>query len=71
MYVFARKLTEKLREAYAPLAEGCCKAMLTTISSSIAELNSGTGTYFKVSFTLLERNNTFLMQMPTFARSRF
>ena len=56
--MFTRKLTEKLREAYAPLAEDCCKAILTTISSSIAELNSGTGTFFngflRVSF---KRNN--------------
>jgi len=36
------KLTQKLREAYAPLAEDCCKAILTTLSSSIAELNSAT-----------------------------
>ncbi|KAI0278117.1 hypothetical protein BGY98DRAFT_1089631 [Russula aff. rugulosa BPL654] len=36
------KLTEKLREDYAPLAEDCCKAILTTLSSSIAGLNSGT-----------------------------
>ena len=41
----ARKLTEKLREAYAPLAEDCCEAILTTISSNIAELNSRTGMF--------------------------
>ena len=60
MYVFARKLTEKLREAYAPLAEDCCKAILTTISSSIAELNSGTGTFFHGFLRVsLKRNNLF------------
>ncbi|KAI0296258.1 hypothetical protein BC826DRAFT_1103987 [Russula brevipes] len=36
------KLTEKLRQAYAPLAEGCCKAILAATSSHMAELNSGT-----------------------------
>jgi hypothetical protein len=51
-----RKLTEKLREAYPPLAEGCCKAILTTLSSSIAELNSGTGTFSGFLHLLLERN---------------
>jgi hypothetical protein len=51
-----RKLTEKLREAYAPLAEDCCKAILTTLSSSIAELNSGTGTFSGFPRLLLERN---------------
>ena len=40
-----RKLTEKLREAYAPLAEDCCKAILDAISSNIAKLNSGSGTF--------------------------
>jgi hypothetical protein len=52
----ARKLTEKLREAYAPLAEDCCKAILTTLSSSITELNSGTGTFSGFLRLLLERN---------------
>lgn len=39
-----RKLTEKLREAYAPLADDCCKAILDAISSNISKLNSGGGT---------------------------
>ena len=51
-----RKLTEKLREAYAPLAEGCCKAILATLSSSIAELNSGTGAFSGLLRLWLERN---------------
>jgi len=38
---------EKLREAYAPLAEDCCKAILDAISSNIAKLNSGSGTFFQ------------------------
>ena len=41
-----RKLTGELREAYAPLVEDCCKAILGAISSNIAKLNSGTGTFF-------------------------
>ncbi|KAI0257190.1 hypothetical protein BJV78DRAFT_1277757 [Lactifluus subvellereus] len=36
------KLTEKLRGAYAPLAEDCCQVILAAISSNVAELNSGT-----------------------------
>ena len=52
----SRKLTEKLREAYAPLAEDCCKVILTTLSSSIAELNSGTGTFSGFLRPLLKRN---------------
>ena len=40
-----RKLTGELREAYAPLVEVCCKAILDAISSNIAKLNSGTGTF--------------------------
>ncbi|KAH9968614.1 hypothetical protein BC827DRAFT_1257663 [Russula dissimulans] len=32
-------LTEKLRDAYLPLAEDCCKAILEAISSTIAEIN--------------------------------
>jgi hypothetical protein len=42
-----RKLTEKLREAYTPLAEDCCKAILDAISSNIVKLNSGSGTFFQ------------------------
>lgn len=38
-----RKLTGKLRDAYAPLVEGCCKAILVAISSNVDELKSGTG----------------------------
>ena len=51
-----RKLTDKLHEAYAPLAEDCCKAILTTLSLSIAGLNSGTGTSSGFLRPLLERN---------------
>jgi hypothetical protein len=52
-----RKLTEKLREAYRPLMEDCCKAILTTLSlSSVAEPNSGTGTFLGFIRLLLERN---------------
>ena len=40
-----RKLTGELREAYAPLAEDCCKAILDAISSNIAKLDSGTGAF--------------------------
>ena len=51
-----RKLTEKLREAYPPLVEDCCKAILATLSSSIAELNSGTGAFSGFIRLLLEGN---------------
>jgi hypothetical protein len=51
-----RKLTQRLSEAYAPLAEGCCKAILTTLSSSITELNSGTGTFSGFLCLPLERD---------------
>ena len=40
---FVRKLTGKLREAYAPLVEDCCKAILAAISSNVDELKSGAG----------------------------
>jgi hypothetical protein len=45
LWCVARKLTEKLREAYAPLTEDCCKAILDAASSHIAKLNSGSGTF--------------------------
>jgi len=48
--VVTRKLTEKLREAYAPLAEDCCKAILDAMSSNIAKLNSGSGTFCRSFF---------------------
>jgi hypothetical protein len=67
----ARKLTEKLRAAYAPLAEDCCKAILTIISSNIAELKSGTGTFFRLSSPLLLERNLSMTQMLMFARSHF
>ncbi|KAH9065792.1 hypothetical protein EDB87DRAFT_889121 [Lactarius vividus] len=38
------KLTGRLRDAYAPLVEDCCKAILAALSSNVAELKSGTDT---------------------------
>ena len=43
--LITRKLTKKLREAYAPLAEDCCKAILDAVSSHVTELNSGSSPF--------------------------
>ncbi|KAI9460534.1 hypothetical protein BJY52DRAFT_1185902 [Lactarius psammicola] len=51
------KLTGKLREAYAPLVEDCCKAILSAISSDVAELKSGTGMLESFPPVLLESDS--------------
>jgi hypothetical protein len=66
---FVRKLSEKLRDAYAPLAEGCCKAIISTISLNVDELNSGTGNAFSGVLRSLTDKMTAMLQMLMFAHS--
>lgn len=57
------KLTGKLREAYAPLVEDCCKTILAAISSNVAELKSGTDTDIR-SLAFLSRLTETLHASP-------
>ncbi|KAF8274142.1 hypothetical protein EI94DRAFT_1714815 [Lactarius quietus] len=57
------KLTGKLGEAYAPLVEDCCDAILAAISSNVAELKLGTDTDIR-SLAFLSRLTEALHASP-------